>query len=219
MPSADRAFDRGTRLAKRQAGELGEEFRERRLQLGESQKHVATACRMSRAHYGRIEKGIVEHFTLLEVNHISAVLGLSPSVRLYPSGVPIRDAGHADRLQRCGAQAAPPLRCRYEVPLPEVEGRLEQRAWDAVLFGGGHRTAIELEMRLRDVQAVIRRIDLKRRDDPTDSFLLLIADTRTNRRVLAEYAGLFVGLPRLKPSEVKAALQAGEHPPTGLLLV
>jgi hypothetical protein len=74
-------------------------------------------------------------------------------------------------------------------------------------------------MRLRDVQAMRRRIDLKRRDDPTDEFLLLIADTRSNREVLREFAALFADLPRLRPSFARDALAAGRHPPTGLLLV
>ncbi len=174
---------------------------------------------MSRAHYGRIESGNVEKLTLLETNRIAAILGLNPSVRLYPAGAPIRDAGHADRLQRFIAPIAKPMKCRLEVPLPVIEGRPELRAWDVVIFGEGQRTAIELEMRLRDVQAVIRRIDLKRRDDPTEHFLLLIADTRTNRLVLAEYAGLFVDWPRLKPSAVRRALEAGQHPGTGIVLV
>jgi hypothetical protein len=65
--------------------------------------------------------------------------------------------------------------------------------------------AIELEMRLRDVQAVRRRHELKRRDDPPDHFMLLIADTRHNRRALAEVADLFAELPRLRPSVVRAA--------------
>jgi hypothetical protein len=81
------------------------------------------------------------------------------------------------------------------------------------------RTAIELEMRLRDIQAVRRRIDLKRRDDPTEHFLLLVADTRTNRRILSEFDRLFADLPRLRPTAVKAALQAGRHPGTGIVLV
>jgi hypothetical protein len=74
-------------------------------------------------------------------------------------------------------------------------------------------------MRLRDLQAVLRRIDLKRRDDSTDFFLWLVADTRVNRRVIVEFSGLLTDLPRLRPSVVKAALAAGRHPPTGLLLV
>jgi hypothetical protein len=83
----------------------------------------------------------------------------------------------------------------------------------------GMRTAIELEMRLRDVQALRRRIDLKRRDDPTERFVLLVADTRSNRLVLTEFALLFEDLPRLHPSSIRASLERGEHPPTGLLLV
>lgn len=219
VPSAVRAIDRGTRLAGRQLRELGDEFRERRLQLNRSQAVVAAACDISRVHYGHIENGRVPGLSVLEVNRIAAVLGLVPSVRLYPDGPPVRDVGHTNRLERFLLEAARPISFRLEVPLPGVEGRLERRAWDAVLFLGAARTSIELEMRLRDVQALIRRIDLKRRDDPTESFLLLVADTRTNRRVLALYGGLFVGLPRLKSSSARGALQSGRLPPTGILLV
>jgi hypothetical protein len=88
-----------------------------------------------------------------------------------------------------------------------------------VIFGSSERTAIELEMRLRDVQAMRRRHELKRRDDPTEHFLLLVADTRHNRRVLAEFEDLFADLARLRPSIVRTALNAGRHPSTGLLLV
>jgi hypothetical protein len=154
-----------------------------------------------------------------ELNRIAAVLGLQPSLRLYPDGAPVRDAGHAARLARFLRLARPPLRYRIEVPLPVVEGRAERRAWDAVLFRHLERCAVELEMRLRDVQALRRRIDLKRRDDPTESFLLLIADTRHNRRVLVEFESLFADLPRLRPSHVRGALVAGALPPSGILLV
>jgi hypothetical protein len=105
------------------------------------------------------------------------------------------------------------------VPLPATGERWERRAWDAVIFGEGKRTAIELEMHLRDVQAVRRRHELKRRDDPTDSFVLLLADTRHNRRLIAEFADVFSDLPRLRPGVVRALLEAGRHPPTGLLLI
>ena len=88
-----------------------------------------------------------------------------------------------------------------------------------MILGAGRRTGVELEMRLRDAQAAERRINLKRRDDPVDGFLLLIADTRTNRRVLREFPDLFGDLARLRQRTVIAALEAGEHPPTGLLLV
>jgi Helix-turn-helix. len=219
MPAANRAFDQGTRLAARHAQEVADEFRERRLTLGSTQAHVAAACRMSRVHYGKIESGRSTDITILELDRIASVIGLSASIRLYPAGPAVRDAGQATRLQGFLGHARDPLTHRIEVALPAREDRLEQRAWDAVLFGYGARTAIELEMRIRDVQALIRRIDLKRRDDSTEGFLLLIADTRANRRVLSEFAAMLADLPRLRKSKVIAALERGEHPGTGIVLV
>jgi transcriptional regulator with XRE-family HTH domain len=219
MPTASRAIDRADRLTKRQALEIGEEFHERRLELNQSQDSTARACQMSRVHYGRIERGTAPRLELSEINRVATVLGLTPSLRLYPAGAPVRDVAHSSNLQRFLEPVSAPLTHRLEVPLPAREGTFEQRAWDAVLFGDGKRTAIELEMRLRDVQALIRRIDLKRRDDPTNGFLLLLADTRNNRRVLAEFANLFVDLPRLRPTAVRAAISSGRHPDTGIMLV
>ena len=87
-----------------------------------------------------------------------------------------------------------------------------------MLLGQGERTAVEFEMRLRDSQAAERRISLKRRDDPTEHFLLAIADTRTNRQVLAALGDRIADLPRVKTSTVLAALASGEHPPSGYVL-
>ncbi len=219
VPASERAIGRADRLTDRHLRDAGDEFRERRLTLGVSQEYVAHACRISRNHYGLIESGRANSATVTEINRIAVVLGLVASLRLYPSGPPVRDAGHARRLQAFLAHVRPPLTFRLEVALPRTEAQTEWRAWDAMLFGAGARTALELEMRLRDVQALRRRIDLKRRDDPTESFLLLVADTRTNRLVLAEFAELFADLPRLRPTTVHSLLAAGSHPPTGLVLI
>jgi hypothetical protein len=167
----------------------------------------------------RIEGSKVPRLSILEMSRIASVLGLELSIRAYPGGHPVRDAAHAERLRRVTSNVHAPLRCRTEAPLPAGPGRPEQRAWDALINGSGRRTGIELEMRLRDGQAVERRINLKRRDDPVDRFLLLVADTRTNRRVLAERPDLFEDLPRLRLVLVTDALRAGEHPPTGLVLI
>lgn len=199
--------------------QLGDEFRDQRLTLGRSQQAVADAGRISRARLSRIENGKVPRLSILEASQIAAVLGLDLSVRAYPGGSPVRDFAHAERLRRMLDHAHAPLSCRTEVPLVAVAGRPEQRAWDGMILGAGRRTGVELEMRLRDAQAAERRINLKRRDDPVDGFLLLIADTRTNRRVLRELPDLFGDLARLRPRTVIAALEAGGHPPTGLLLV
>jgi hypothetical protein len=64
-----------------------------------------------------------------------------------------------------------------------------------------------------------RRLELKRRDDPVDNLLVLVADTDINRRVLREYPGLFPGLARLTFREMTRFLAAGLHPPSCLVLV
>jgi transcriptional regulator with XRE-family HTH domain len=219
MGATTRALDRAARLADRQAHALGDEFRERRVSLGSSQAHVAAASRVSRTRYGLIERGRSTGLTLTELYAIAAVLGLTPSVRVFPDGAPIRDAAHATRLVRFLSLVRPSVTYRLEVPLPIVEGRAERRAWDAVLYRGTARCGVELEMRLRDIQAVLRRIDLKRRDDPMNVFVLLVADTRLNRRVVAEFSDLLVDLPRLRAGDLRDALAAGQLPATGLLLI
>lgn len=218
MTSATRARSTGERRAERHLLEIGEAFLEQRVALGLSQAHVATAAGLDRYRYGRIERARLPA-TIVELDRLAAVLGLELSVRLYPGGPAVRDAAHSSRLGGFLERVQAPLRHRVEVGLPSLDGRFEQRAWDAMLFGHGERTAIELEMRVRDAQAMRRRHDLKRRDDPTEHFLLLLADTRHNRRVIAEFAPLFEDLPRLRPSAVYGVLEAGRHPPTGLLFV
>lgn len=218
MPTAARAFDSGNARARRHMLELGQQLLERRLELGLSQDHVARAARISRSRYGRIERGELAA-TVLELDRLAAVLGLDLSIRFHPGGPAVRDAPQSTRLMRFLAHVGPPLHFRVEMGLPRRDGQFEQRAWDAMLFGHAERTAIELEMRIHDAQAMRRRHGLKRRDDPTERFLLLVADTRHNRRVLAEFATLFKDLPRLRPSDVYLALEAGHHPATGLLFV
>jgi transcriptional regulator with XRE-family HTH domain len=219
VSSGERAFDRGTRLGQRFLRELGEEFVQARLNLGVSQEHVASASHVSRPRLSKIERGKSASLQVVELARIATVLGLDPAVRVFPGGAPVRDEAHHRRLTAFLSLVTAPMTWKLEVPLPALPDRPERRAWDAVIHGARRRTAVELEMRLHDAQALERRISLKRRDDPTDSFILLVADTRNNRRVLAEFGGLFADLPRLRPSVVRAALAAGRHPPSGLLLV
>ena len=207
------------RRAERALQELADEFRDQRIGLGLSQLAVANAARLSRARYTRIEAGTIRTLSVVEAIAIASVLGLDLSVRAFPGGDPLRDGGQARKLDRFGRRVARPLRFRTEVPLPQRDDHHEQRAWDADITGGGERTTIELEMRIRDAQAVVRRYTLKCRDDPSEHRLLLIGDTRANRRVLAEHPALFANLTRLRPTDVFGAIESGRHPPSGLMLI
>jgi hypothetical protein len=46
-----------------------------------------------------------------------------------------------------------------------------------------------------------------------------MAATRTNRRVLAEFTVLLPDLPRLRTQLVLEALETGQHPPSGIILI
>ncbi len=173
----------------------------------------------ARAEISRIEAGKLGSLSIIDAALVANAVGLDLSVKTYPGGGRPRDAAHAARLQRLLAEVRPPLRCRTEVPLPRRTDLPEQRAWDATIDGAGETTAIELEMRLHDIQDQVRRLNLKRRDGAPDRLLLVVADTRANRRVLCEYPEIFVELPRLQTSHVLRELRSGRHPPTGLVLI
>ena len=85
--------------------------------------------------------------------------------------------------------------------------------------GAGKRTAVEVEMRIRDAQALERRLDLKRRDDPVDNLVVVVTDTAINRRVLREHPTLFTVLARLTLREMTRFLDSGLHPPSCLGLI
>jgi transcriptional regulator with XRE-family HTH domain len=220
MGSVRRHFDIGTERGERWLREVGKEFKQARLRLGLSQQAVADAARIDRADYSRIERAKLPSLTVMSACRIGSILGLDVSMKAFPGGQPIRDAGQARRLKRLVEHVGRPLSYRTDVGLPhDQDGRPDQRAWDTVIFGHGERTTVELEACITDVQDMTRRHNLKRRDDPAEHFLLVVADTRHNRQVLLEYAELFADLPRLRTVNVLKALRNGQHPPTGVILL
>lgn len=173
---------------------------------------------MSQPQISRAEAGKLITLSVIDASRIAAAVGLDLSIRTYPGSRRPRDAPSLNRLRAFLANARPPLAFRLEVPLPSTGPYPEQRAWDAVLEGDGAETAIELEARLYDFQAQTRRILLKQRDDPGKGLLLVVANTVANRRVLEEHGDMLARLSRLRTRDVVAALSAGKHPPTGIVL-
>src|SRR5262245_16175757 len=146
---------------------------------GLSDREIGRACGVSASTICRVlAKG--RAFVDLELlSAMAATLGLDLRLRAYPSGEAIRDAGSARLLERLRRQLHSTMRWRTEVALP-IPG--DFRAWDAVITGTGWRLAVEAETVLTDIQAVERRLALKRRDGGIEHVLLLVADTPRNRR-------------------------------------
>ena len=197
--------------------DLGEEIRNARLMSGTSQTAVAAAAHVSRSTVSRLESAQLGNASIVEAVIVADAAGLDLSIRAYVGRQPTRDAGHARRLIRFLRLVAPPLAYRTEVQLPSRGGKREQRAWDAVIFGDGGQTGVELEQRLHDMQAQTRRLFAKWRDSGADRLLLLIADTRHNREVIATFADYLAALPRLDKASVLGELAAGRRPPSGWL--
>lgn len=220
MTAINRTRTRATERTRRARFELGYELRQARVGAGLSQTVVGRSLGWSATKVSRIEAARLASLSLDDAGLAAAAVGLDLTIRTFPGGEAVRDQSQSQRLMSFLANVGAPLTWRTEVPLRrDANEWREQRAWDALIEGLGERTAIEHESRLHDVQELTRRHNRKRRDDPVNHFLLLVADTRHNRRVLDEFDEMFVGLPRLRTANVVTQLRAGRHPPTGIILI
>jgi transcriptional regulator with XRE-family HTH domain len=187
---------------------IGEELREARLAAGLTQSQVGRSIGISHTEVSRIERATTTRVPFETLALIGAVLGQDISLRAYPNREPIRDVAQLDLLARFRKRLPPGLTWRSEVPLAIVG---DLRAWDAVVHGHGWRLPIDAETRLRDIQALSRRLALKCRDDGVTSMVLLVADTRHNRRALS-LAVADLGQFPAKGSALFAVLGKGEAP-------
>lgn len=208
MTTRERAIDRGHRTSARALATIGAELREARIAAGLSQGFVADAAGSSRSEISRIERAGAPMVPVRRLAAAAAVVGLDLSVRLYPAGLPLRDKAQLALLARFRRLLPRDLVWSSEVPLP-IPG--DPRAWDASVSGSGWAAYVDAETRLRDIQALQRRTALKQRDTGTNRAILLIADTRANRSVLAALAAPLV--PDAVPGKaLLEALIAGRDP-------
>jgi hypothetical protein len=165
-------------LTDRALFDVGSELRDDRLSSGLSLASIGAVSDMSRWEVARYERAELPDASFRAHNRLAAANGVRLSLKLYPLMDPVRDVAHARLLDRLRDRVGTSLRWRPEVPLPGST----LRAWDAMVVGHRERTAVEAETAIRDGQAMERRIELKRRDDPSvDRVVLLVADTRRNR--------------------------------------
>jgi hypothetical protein len=155
------------------------------------QRALGEIVAVSHTTISRIERGLEPDVPYRAVALVGAALGLDVPLRAYPSGEPVRDAAQLALLAQMRALLVPSLGWRTEVPLG---GPGDLRAWDAVITGPGWTLPVEAETRIRDVQALTRRLALKQRDSGAERMLLVVADTRHNRHVLR------LAAPDLEPS-------------------
>lgn len=216
MGSRERAVDVGAASARTILARLAAEIRSARLHAGLSQRSVADGVGISRSQVSRIERGLTPDLTIDMAARVLAVLGQTLNVRTFPAGDPLRDAGQLALLERLRAHLHPSFRWATEVPLP-IPG--DRRAWDATACNGAARIGIEGETRLRDLQAVERRVALKERDGGMDRVILLVANTRHNREVVRAHGEVLSGrFPTPGPRALEL-LRAGADPGGNALIL
>ncbi len=180
-----RLADLGSEDARQAALAGGNELRATRLALGLSLATVARAAGISESQLSRLERGRIRRPTLDQLARAARPLGLKATLRFFPEGSPVRDAGQLALFGRFERLLAPPLWLRREVALPR-QGDL--RAWDGLPRGDGASAFVEGETHLGDTQAQARRVALKLRDDPrADVVILVVARSAHNHRVLVEH--------------------------------
>jgi transcriptional regulator with XRE-family HTH domain len=209
MSAIERPLARATRRSRQALLDIGREIRQARIERGLSQAAVGRAVKLSAPRVSVIERGHVEAVSLITLARMCAVVGLELSARVYPGGQPLRDRAHLALLERLRSRLGPGLIWRTEVPLP---GAGDQRSWDATILRREDTYGVEGETRLVDVQAMERRVALKKRDGRAARVILLLSDTRWNRGVVRAHQGLLAGSFPIPMDSALARLNAGLDP-------
>ncbi len=208
MANRVRGLDEAVRRAERAGLTIADELREARLAHGLSQDEVGRALGLSRSWVSILERGRARDLTIARLAKHAAVLGLRLSVKLYPVGEPIRDAGQLRYITTFARRVERAWRVRLEVPI-SLPGDL--RAVDLVL-DGVCMVAVEVVTRLRDVQAVVRAGQLKQRDIGAQRLIIVVAATHSNRRALAAARNALAATFDLDSRRTMAELTAGRDP-------
>lgn len=182
MAIRHRAVDDATRRAERQLSELIGDLAAARRAAGLSQSAVGRAMGLSRPLVASWERGRIVP-SPIQLARWGAVVGLDVSIRAFPAGAPVRDAGQLRVLQRFRELIGPGWEWRTEVPLG-VDAS-DRRAFDALLSRGATRVGVEVIARLTDGQGQTRPILLKQEAAGLTSMVLVLPDTRANRSACA----------------------------------
>ena len=210
-PADDLRMKRRTRADERARDLLlsvARELRTARRSSGLSQATIARVAGLAQSRVSEIERGRSPGVSIRTLCRLADAVGLDLAVRTYVGGDPVRDAAQLRLLARLRRETSL-WSWQSEVPLP-VPG--DRRAWDAVLRRDGLSIAVEAETRPIDVQALVRRLALKWRDGNPDRLILLLADTRWNRALLATHGSELGQQYPISGRAALLALRRGDDP-------
>jgi hypothetical protein len=185
---------------------------------GVSQRAIAGKLGRSQPDISRLEQLVdIDRVPVVLISEIASLLGLEFSAGLHLIGDGVRDRGHQALIGRFRAVLSEAWRVVAEVPLPNPG---DPRTWDLVLRIPAQIVGVEAETRIRDVQRVVRHVHQRQRDGGADVVVLVLADTRVNRSLLAELLTALGPEFATPPRQILRALRAGQPlPGSGVVLV
>ncbi len=208
---------RGRRRGLELQAKLLSELRQARITADISQREMAARLGWSQAEYWRFENNRVANLAMPDIGAAAALLGFDLSSALHPAGDAIADRGQQSAIARLRGMIGTQWKVFAEALLP---GPGDKRSWDLLLRLGNQIVGIEVETKVRDIQALVRKIRARQRDGGTDEIVLVLADTRTNRRLVTQLREALGPQFATPPSGIRAALQAGRPVPgSGVLLI
>jgi transcriptional regulator with XRE-family HTH domain len=216
----------GTRETRRQRGRrrgdqlirrLVSELRAARMASGVSQRALARELGWSQSEVVRFEQFLYPAASIARLSEAASALGLELSAGLSPRGDGIRDQGQQRAIERFLGEVAHEYRRTREVLLP-LPG--DRRSWDLLLRLDDLLIGVEVETRIRDIQALVRRIRERERDGGVDEILVVLSDTAHNRRFVDALRAALGQRYSTSPRFILAALRAGRPVPgSGVLLI
>lgn len=216
MPARRRAVEVGATRGRAAVVNLGRELDGAIRSLGLSYAAVGRDIGLSGWQVARVARGEVANLKIVQASELMAAVGQELSVRAFPTGRPLRDVAHLAVLERLRRQLHPSLTWRTEVPV-STGGDL--RAWDATISASRWLAAVEAEVRLGDFQALDRRIALKQRDSSIELVILLVANTRHNRAILASHGESLAASFPFPGRRALELLRAGAAPEASAIVV
>jgi transcriptional regulator with XRE-family HTH domain len=222
MPVRRRPIELGSDRGRFLVSTICRQIDEARLDRGLSYAALGRAIGKSGQQVARTCQGRSPNVSLVLLARLAAIVGLELAGRTFPGGQPLRDGAQRALLERLRARVSLSTRWEVEVPvvLEPVEDRTDLRAWDAVVSSSDWRAGIEAETNVRDLQALLRRLALKKRDgDVKGGVVLALSDSRHHRELVRAAGPAFASAFPVPARQALARLRLGEAPGDAVLLL
>lgn len=217
MATREARRDRGRRRGDELTRAAITELRAKRITLGISQRQLARGLGCSQSEVSTLERFKIVNVSIRRLSEVAALLGMKATISFHPDGQGLRDAGHEALLGRLLRVLSPAWRTFREAPFPNLG---DPRFWDALLRLPDQLVGVEAETRVRDFQALVRRMRERAAAGGVDCLLIILSDSATNRGVVDDLRFALGEAFETRQADLLSSLRAGRPlPGSGVVLL